>query len=145
MAWYRDSFTFLLPSWVYCGGSWMMSIMTGDHCQEIGTNRRIILVKCECMGSFWVLLIACFKEDASCSYEYSNLPEHSLFKSCWHLQLRSKYIVTCISVAREQLGKHVPAKKNSWPTIGKGLSIARQRTCEQPPAGCFTTISDFYC
>jgi hypothetical protein len=36
-------------------------------------------------------------------------------------------IVTCISIAREQLGKHVPAKKNSWPTIGKGLSIARQR------------------
>jgi hypothetical protein len=37
-----------------------------------------------------------------------------------------KYIVTCISVAREQLGKYVAAKKNSWPTIGKGLSIARQ-------------------
>jgi hypothetical protein len=37
-------------------------------------------------------------------------------------------IVTSISVAREQLGKHVPAKKNSWSTIGKGLSIARQRT-----------------
>jgi hypothetical protein len=28
-------------------------------------------------------------------------------------------IVTCISVAREQLGKHVPAKTNTWPTIGK--------------------------
>jgi hypothetical protein len=37
------------------------------------------------------------------------------------------HIVTCISVAREQLGKHVPAKKNSWPTIGKLLFIARQR------------------
>jgi hypothetical protein len=36
-------------------------------------------------------------------------------------------IVTCISVAREELGKHVPEKKNSWPTRGKGLSIARQR------------------
>jgi hypothetical protein len=32
--------------------------------------------------------------------------------------------VIYISVARKQLGKHVPAKKNSWPTIGKGLSIA---------------------
>jgi hypothetical protein len=31
-------------------------------------------------------------------------------------------------VAREQLGKQVPAKKNSWPTIGKVLSIARQRS-----------------
>jgi hypothetical protein len=38
-----------------------------------------------------------------------------------------KYIVTCISVASEQLGKHVPENKNSWQTIGKGLSIARQR------------------
>jgi hypothetical protein len=28
-------------------------------------------------------------------------------------------IVTCISIAREQLGKHLPAKKNSWLTIGK--------------------------
>jgi hypothetical protein len=37
------------------------------------------------------------------------------------------YVVTCIFVAWEQLGKHVPVKKNSWPTIGKGLSIARQR------------------
>jgi hypothetical protein len=37
------------------------------------------------------------------------------------------YIVTCISVAREQLGKHLPAKKNCWPTIGKVLSIDRQR------------------
>jgi hypothetical protein len=36
-----------------------------------------------------------------------------------------KLIVTCICVAREQLGKHVPAKKNSWPTTGKGLSMAR--------------------
>jgi hypothetical protein len=35
--------------------------------------------------------------------------------------------VTCISVVREQLGKHVPTKKNSWPTIGEGLSIVRQR------------------
>jgi hypothetical protein len=32
--------------------------------------------------------------------------------------------VTYISIAREQLGKHVPVKKNSWPTIGK---VARQR------------------
>jgi hypothetical protein len=32
-------------------------------------------------------------------------------------------IVTCISVAREQLGKHVPAKTNSWPTIGKVFPI----------------------
>jgi hypothetical protein len=44
-------------------------------------------------------------------------------------------IVTCISVAREQLGTYVPPKKNSWPTIGKGLSIARQRAvnkfCQQ--------------
>jgi hypothetical protein len=32
-----------------------------------------------------------------------------------------------MSVAREPVGKHVPAKKNSWRTIGKGLSIARQR------------------
>jgi hypothetical protein len=38
-----------------------------------------------------------------------------------------EYIVTCISVAREQVGTHVPAKKNFWSTIGKGLSIARQR------------------
>jgi hypothetical protein len=38
-----------------------------------------------------------------------------------------KYILIYISVAREQLGKHVPAKKNSWPTIGKWLSIASQR------------------
>jgi hypothetical protein len=39
------------------------------------------------------------------------------------------HIVTCrcISDAREQIGKHVPAKKNSWPTKGKGISIARQR------------------
>jgi hypothetical protein len=36
------------------------------------------------------------------------------------------HIVTFISVAREQLGKHIPVKKNSWPAIGKGLSIARQ-------------------
>jgi hypothetical protein len=33
--------------------------------------------------------------------------------------LRVDDIVTCISVAREQLGKQVPAKKNSWPRIGK--------------------------
>jgi hypothetical protein len=54
-------------------------------------------------------------------------------------------IVTCISVAREQLAKHVPAKKNSWPAIGKGLSIARQRTCKQLSAGCVTKISDVCC
>jgi hypothetical protein len=27
--------------------------------------------------------------------------------------------VTCISVAREQLGKHIPVRKNSWLIIGK--------------------------
>jgi hypothetical protein len=37
-------------------------------------------------------------------------------------------VVTCVSVAKEQLGKHVSAKKNSWPTLGKGFSIVRQRT-----------------
>jgi hypothetical protein len=37
------------------------------------------------------------------------------------------YIVTCISVARKQLGKHILVKKNSWPKIDKGLSIAKQR------------------
>jgi hypothetical protein len=37
------------------------------------------------------------------------------------------FIATCISVAREQLSKHVPAKKYSWPTTGKGISIAKQR------------------
>jgi hypothetical protein len=31
--------------------------------------------------------------------------------------------VTCISIAREQLGKHIPAKKNSWQTIGKGFPL----------------------
>jgi hypothetical protein len=36
-------------------------------------------------------------------------------------------VVTFIFVAREQLGKDAPAKKNSWPTIRNGLSIARQR------------------
>jgi hypothetical protein len=35
--------------------------------------------------------------------------------------------VTCIFVATEQLDKHVPAKKNSSPTTGKGPFIARQR------------------
>jgi hypothetical protein len=40
-------------------------------------------------------------------------------------------IVISVSVAREQVGKHVPAKKNSWPTIGKGLSIARQRAVNE--------------
>jgi hypothetical protein len=46
----------------------------------------------------------------------------SVTKGCifWDLVPR-----TC--VAKEQLRKHVPAKKNSWSTIGKGLSIARQR------------------
>jgi hypothetical protein len=58
---------------------------------------------------------------------------------------RILHTVTCIAVAREQLGKHVPAKKKSWPTTGKGLSIARQQTCKQPSAGCVTTISDVYC
>jgi hypothetical protein len=38
------------------------------------------------------------------------------------LKHSSNYTVTYISVA----GKRVPAKKNSWPTISKGLSIARQ-------------------
>jgi hypothetical protein len=37
-------------------------------------------------------------------------------------------IVTCISVAREQLGKHLPAKTNSWSEVDKELSVARQRT-----------------
>jgi hypothetical protein len=55
------------------------------------------------------------------------------------------YAVTCITVAREQLSKHVLAKKISWPTIGKGLSIARQRTYKQPSAARVTTISDVYC
>jgi hypothetical protein len=36
-------------------------------------------------------------------------------------------IVTCISVVREKLGKNAPEEKNSWPTIGKGIPIARQR------------------
>jgi hypothetical protein len=39
----------------------------------------------------------------------------------------SENTVTSKSIGREQLGKHVPAKKNSWPTIGKEISIARQR------------------
>jgi hypothetical protein len=38
-------------------------------------------------------------------------------------QMNRENIVTCISVARKQLGKHVPVKKNSWPTTRKGLSI----------------------
>jgi hypothetical protein len=44
-----------------------------------------------------------------------------------------KYIVTCISVAREQLGKQVQPKKHSWPVIGKGTSIARQRAVNKFP------------
>jgi hypothetical protein len=41
-----------------------------------------------------------------------------------------KHIATCISVAREELRKYVLAKKNPWPTIGKGPPIARQQTCK---------------
>jgi hypothetical protein len=37
-----------------------------------------------------------------------------------------KDTVTCVSVAREQIGKHVTAKINSLPPTGKGISIARQ-------------------
>jgi hypothetical protein len=55
-----------------------------------------------------------------------------------------KIFVVCISVAMEQLGKHIIAKKNSRPTISKGISIARQWICKQPSAGCVTTISDVY-
>jgi hypothetical protein len=50
-------------------------------------------------------------------------------------------IITCMSVAREQLGKHVPERKNSWPTTGKELSIAKQRTCKQTSVGRVTTSS----
>jgi hypothetical protein len=55
-----------------------------------------------------------------------------------------KTIVTCISVTREQLGKHVPVKKNSWPTIGKEISIARQRTGKLFLTGCVRTMADVY-
>jgi hypothetical protein len=34
-----------------------------------------------------------------------------------------KCTVACISVAREQLDKHIPAKTNSWPTIGKAFPL----------------------
>jgi hypothetical protein len=50
------------------------------------------------------------------------------FLQIWLLVFGYINIVTCISFAREQLGKHVPAKKNSWPKIDKGLSVTRQRS-----------------
>jgi hypothetical protein len=37
----------------------------------------------------------------------------------WKPKRRWEYIVACTSVAREQLGKHIPTKTNSWPTRGK--------------------------
>jgi hypothetical protein len=62
-----------------------------------------------------------------------------------HTDRTHLHIVTCISVAREQQGKHIAAKKNSWPKTGKGLSIVKQRACKQPSGGCLTTISDVDC
>jgi hypothetical protein len=40
----------------------------------------------------------------------------------------SDNIVTCISVAREQLGKHIPTKTNYWQR--QSGSITRQRNCK---------------
>jgi hypothetical protein len=74
----------------------MINIMKGDHCEEIGTNRRIMRVKMYVdygcvLGITLGPFDCCFKEDVLCSDECSNLREDSHIRSCWHLQLGSKY------------------------------------------------------
>jgi hypothetical protein len=37
-------------------------------------------------------------------------------------------LLTCIPIAKEQLGKHIPANTNSWPTKGKVFQLLGNKT-----------------